>query len=120
MSAPSSAASLLSWLTAAATRRQRRYFPQHLYFALHAHAAWFGILCVPAILRLAHQADLAAKVSLIAAAAIAVYTAIAVRTVYGKTWFRSALQAGVTLFGYGSILVFTMVILFIALALGDL
>lgn len=32
---------LFAWLVALAAR-DRRHFPQHVYFALHVHAAWFA------------------------------------------------------------------------------
>jgi hypothetical protein len=33
---------LLAWLVGIAFRRAGRHYPQHLYFALHVHAAWFA------------------------------------------------------------------------------
>lgn len=101
--------------TAASTRRQKRHLPQHLYFALHCNAAWFGFLCVPAAFRVAHQSAAAVYAGYAADAAIVVYTTLAVHAVYGRSWFRSFLQTVWTVLGYISLLVITTVFLFVAL-----
>lgn len=105
--------------TAMATRRQRRHFPQHLYFALHNHAAWFGILAVAEAARWSRNEVVSRVVWAIAAATVVGYTAIAARRVYGRTWMGTAWQTAWTLFVYGSLLVLATVTLFIALYLGE-
>ncbi len=37
---------IFAWLTSVVWRRTRRNYPQHLYFALHVHAAWFAAAAV--------------------------------------------------------------------------
>jgi hypothetical protein len=107
-------------LTARATRRLHRHFPRHLYFALHSHAAWFGFLSVAEVARFARLPAVSTGTSYAALAAILIYTAVAVRTVYGKSWVRSALQALVTLFGYAAMLIAVTVGLFLAVYFKDL
>ncbi|MGH8639496.1 MAG: DUF3667 domain-containing protein, partial [Burkholderiales bacterium] len=34
---------LFAWFVHIACRRTGRYYPQHLFFALHVHAAWFAV-----------------------------------------------------------------------------
>jgi hypothetical protein len=106
--------------TALATRRQHRRFPQHLYFALHSHAAWFGFLSVAEAARFARQPALSSATTVGALVALVIYTVVAVRTMYGKSWMRSGLQALVTLFGYAALLIVVTVALFLAVYSTDL
>ena len=106
-------------LTMVAVRRPRRHFPQHLYFALHAHAAWFGILAVAEAARFARVPGVSEAASIATVGAVLIYTTVAVRTVYDKSWVRAALQAAMTLAGYAVLLIFVTVILFVSLYVVD-
>ena len=106
--------------TAGAARRQRRHFPQHLYFAVHTHAAWFGIFSLVELTRFARVPALSTGMVLAGAVAVVFYTTVAVRTVYGKSWLRAGLQTVTTLFGYLALLTIMTVALFILLYSTDL
>ncbi|HVZ21717.1 MAG TPA: DUF3667 domain-containing protein [Vicinamibacterales bacterium] len=97
-----------------ADRRHRRHFPQHLYFALHTHAAWFGLLSVEEVALYARQPAVAQYAPMAAVAGIVVYTAIAIRSVYGVTWMRAAARTVLTLFTYVATLVLVTIGTFMA------
>jgi hypothetical protein len=97
------------------TRRQRRRFPQHLYFAVHAHAAWFGILTLAELTRFWQRPIVSQGSAYAAVAAIAVYTAVALHRVYGGGWIRTAVRTIATLFAYVSLMIVATVVLFIVL-----
>lgn len=96
------------------SRRRPTRFPRHLYFAIHTHAAWFGILSLGMAIRFTRLPLANEAAGLLTVAAILGYTAIAIRTVYGSGWLRSTWRAVVTLFAYVSVLVLATVLLFIA------
>jgi hypothetical protein len=102
-------------LVKAATRRQRRNYPQHLYFALHAHAAWFGVLTLSEVARFWRPPALSAWFWYPTVAIIVIYTAIAMHRVYGGGWIRSAWRTALTMFGYVSLLIVFTVALFLLL-----
>jgi hypothetical protein len=106
-------------LTARSTKRQRRHFPQHLYFALHNHAAWFGMIAVAEAIGFARNPLMSRVAWLAAGAAIVVYTTVAVRRVYERSWLRSAWQTGWTMFGYAALLIVSSVFMFIGLYFVD-
>lgn len=72
-------------------RKARRNYPQHLYFALHVHAAYFALLALTTPLGLIGRG-----VGVVAPAArvvfILVYTAIAFRRAYGYSRFGASLR----------------------------
>jgi hypothetical protein len=43
---------VFAWLVGLAWRRRGHHYPQHLYFALHVHAAWFAVAALVVVLRL--------------------------------------------------------------------
>jgi hypothetical protein len=86
-------------LVALAARRSGRNYPQHLYFALHLHAAWFFAGSVVAAARIANVPPLSSAVSGLASLYGAVYFVLAFRRAYdaplaGSIWRVAAV--GVT------------------------
>jgi hypothetical protein len=75
------------------TRRERRHFPEHLYFALHVHAAYFGLRAVGVVIRWAGGATTAGIWTLIAFALVAWYFVTAFHRVYEGTWWRATRRA---------------------------
>jgi hypothetical protein len=68
-------------LVAVAARRAHRNYPQHLYFALHLHAAWFAAATCVALARIA-SLRYAPAVSSIFFVYGAVYFVLALRSAY--------------------------------------
>lgn len=104
-------AGLIMW----ATRRQGHHYPQHLYFALHVHAAWFGILAVAEAIALARLPLLAQIAWWVALAAVAAYATAAVRRVYGGGWGRAVWRSVWSLAVYAALLLVVTLTTFIAL-----
>ena len=74
---------LFAALVMLAFRRHRRRFPQHLAFALHAHAFLFLLLSVALARRLASSVPVEVAATGIMMVATVVYVVKAMRTVYG-------------------------------------
>jgi Protein of unknown function (DUF3667) len=93
--------------------RRERHYPQHLYFALHTHAAWFFAAAVSVTGKLALPARAAEVVAGGAALYVIAYFGIAFRRVYQTgivaTVWRSALAGGT----YFVIVVATLMALFL-------
>jgi hypothetical protein len=68
------------------TRRSGRNYPQHLYFALHLHAAYFALLAVTTVLELLHNKQLSNVLSVFRTIVLLGYLVIAFRTAYGGSW----------------------------------
>jgi len=89
-----------AWLVHLATRRTGRNFPQHLYFALHVHAAWFVAGAVLALARWTLPAIGAKGVETLAVVYAIGYAVLAFRHVYGVTTGRALLRMGAILAVY--------------------
>jgi hypothetical protein len=74
---------LFAGLVALVLRSRRRRYPQHLAFALHMHAFVFLVLTVALVGRLATATAVQALFPLLGFAAIATYSILALRQVYG-------------------------------------
>lgn len=81
---------LFAWLLRVAWRRTQRNYPQHLYTALHVHAAWFAVGAIAAAAGLFLPALLSTVLAAIAVAYGVVYAVMAFRRLYGGS-VRSAL-----------------------------
>jgi hypothetical protein len=68
-------------LVAVAVRRVRRNYPQHLYFALHLHAAWFAAAAIVALARVVSSRQ-ASNLSRLAFVYGAIYFVLALRRAY--------------------------------------
>lgn len=67
------------------TWREHRNFPEHLYFALHIHAANFGARAVAAALRFAHSQVLDSAWTGLTLLFVVWYVTVALRQVYGRS-----------------------------------
>lgn len=105
------------------TRGRGRHYPQHLYFALHLHAAWFIAGAVYAVARLRPVTGLTTMVGLAAVLYVVGYFWLAFRRVYeyppgGTTW-RVLVVGGTYLVLLGALLVaFLMLVIRTAFASG--
>jgi hypothetical protein len=86
-----------------------RTYPQHLYFALHVHAAFFAVLAVTTLIelligRLGTLGNLARTVVL------AVYTVAAFRTAYGSGWPAAVGRALFVMFMYTNAITIALIL----------
>jgi len=72
------------------TRRTGRNYPQHLYFCLHIHSAYFAMLTVALLLSLTRAQALSDIVSSLGTLFILGYSLVAFRTAYGGRWLLAA------------------------------
>jgi hypothetical protein len=108
---------LAALLLMAFTRREKRHFPEHMYFALHLHAAFFGAFLLAHLVRLLRQPALGPWIALYDVLFVVLYTAIAIHTFYGGTWLRAAVRTGGLLIFYWIILVVLILALFVVVLL---
>ena len=80
----------LIWLAA---RRSGRNYPQHLYFALHVHAAWFAVNAVAAALQTMNKPVVTDTVVRIVGLYFVVYLVLALRRAYQMKVVRALLSA---------------------------
>jgi hypothetical protein len=89
-----------AWLVHLATRRTSRNFPQHLYFALHVHAAWFAAGALVAVTQWMTPSVVAEGVEILALLYGSAYAVIAFRQVYAVTITQALLRTGAILVVY--------------------
>ena len=100
------------------TRRARRHFPEHMVFALHAHAAFSGGLVLLHLARLSQLSWLITTAGVAVVTYIFWYTVTALRAVYGGGWVLDAGRALlVTMIYLVVVLVAAMALLAVALLL---
>lgn len=84
-------------IVALVTRAAKRNYPQHLYFALHVHAAIFAIIAVGALARYGKGEVRDTLADLFVLTLVPAYLVVAFRTAYNGTWRlaigRAALSA---------------------------
>ena len=97
----------------AVTRRARRTYIEHLYFALHVHAVCFAVLALAIVLGEPAPPTVNAIVTAIALLFIVGYVIAAIRTTYGGRWGLSIGRAAAALVVYGAILAGTVIAIFI-------
>jgi hypothetical protein len=103
---------LFAWLVSALLKPVGRNYPQHLYFALHVHAAWFavGALGLLISLWLPPLADKAVSFAVLSYAVI--YLILALMRAYGRTARQAFTRAAIVVPVYGiSILLVIIVVL---------
>lgn len=83
---------LFAWLVGMAWRRTRRNYPQHLYFALHVHAAWFAVSALVAAIRLAAPSIELRGLEMCALLYGVVYAVLAFRFAYGATVTQATMR----------------------------
>jgi Protein of unknown function (DUF3667) len=98
---------LFAWLVQVACRRRGRNYPQHLYFALHVHAAVFAAGAVAALAQLIEVPALATTLQILALLYGLWYFVRALRTAYDLP-LRGAILRGATV----------AAVYFVAIALG--
>ncbi len=89
-----------AWLVHLATRRTSGNFPQHLYFALHVHAAWFAAGALVALARWMSSPVVAKGVEALVLFYGTAYAVIAFRRVYTVTIGQALLRTGAILVIY--------------------
>lgn len=83
-------------LVKGATRGSGRNYPQHLYFALHLHAAAFAFLAIGVLGRYARAVPYVEEtVGLLAMMSLVAYSALAFRRAYGGTTACAVLRTAV-------------------------
>jgi hypothetical protein len=89
------------------TRRMKRAYPQHVFFALHVHAVWFGAAALVAALQWAggplmpRDGALDNTAGALILLYIIVYITVAFRRAYDVTTRRALLNTAVVLILYG-------------------
>jgi hypothetical protein len=100
------------------TRRTRRNYPQHLYFSLHIHSAYFATLSLALLLGLVGAQTLSAIVSSLTTVLILGYSLIAFRTAYGGRWRLAAGRLAFVFVAYMIAVGFALVAVAVAAARG--
>jgi hypothetical protein len=106
-------------LTAAVMRRSGRNYPQHLYFALHVHAAWFLLSAVGAAASIAVIPYVTRAVTGLVLPMCAVYMILAFRGAYGLRVTQSLWRAALVGLTYILIVGITLVSIMVPVILGD-
>ena len=96
-------------LVSAVTGATGRNYPQDLYFALHTHAAIFGVAAMGQLLK-ASGVRVGEVVDVLVTAYAAWYLVVALRTAYGGSVRRTVGRAAVVGILYGFAIIMTVVI----------
>jgi hypothetical protein len=96
---------LFALLVRIAYRRAGRHYPQHLYFALHVHAAWFALASLGAALRPVPGGD---AIGTFLALYALVYFVLALKKVYGTAGGVATRRALAILAAYSVAVVMTI------------
>ena len=99
------------------TRRAGKNYPQHLYFALHVHAAYFTVLTVTVLLDLLKMKPLGNVLSFVQLFFLIGYTLVAFHTAYGGRWPLAAGRTAFVLFTYTLVIVVGTTLAVIAVAM---
>lgn len=94
-----------AWLVQLASRQSGRNYPQHLYFALHVHAAWFAAGAAAAALAYVMPSVLGRVVQALALGYAAFYAIAAYRIAYGTTVKRAMVRLTGVLLAYWVVVV---------------
>ena len=95
-------------LVALAARRSGRNYPQHLYFAMHVHAAWFFAGAVAVAARLASVPYLSGTLTRAAALYGPVYFVMAFRRTYGVPTLQAVLRTAAIAIAYSAVVIATL------------
>jgi hypothetical protein len=105
-----------AFLVQVVARRSGRTYPQHLYFALHVHAALFAVLTVTTLVDLLNVRPLSNALFFLQVLFLIGYTLIAFRTAYGGRWRLAAARTAFALCTYMLVLVIVTVLTTMAVA----
>jgi hypothetical protein len=72
------------------TRKTGQHYPQHLYFTIHIHAAYFAVLTAVTVVGTSPSPFVRGLVSVVPALFAVLYSLLAFRTAYGGTWGLAA------------------------------
>jgi hypothetical protein len=101
-------------LVMAVTRRAGRTYIQHLYFALHTHAAMFALLAITALAgAVPLPTMLRAAFALVSLAFIVTYLLIAFRRTYGGGWMLAVARTAFVSFTYMIVVSASLIALFV-------
>lgn len=95
------------------TRRSGRHYPEHLWFALHGHAAYFGVAALVAPLALLHVPLVTSAASTAVLVFTLCYVVVAFRTVYGGGWGRAVRRSLSVLVIYGLLINAALIAVFV-------
>lgn len=104
-----------AWLVQLIRRRAGRTYPQHLQFALHAHAAWFGARAIAAASPLIKSALAGEILSAFSVIYGLVYVFVALRVVYGGTRRAALFHTAILLAIYGTVLIGATLAIFVTI-----
>jgi hypothetical protein len=99
---------MFAGLIALAARRSGRNYPQHLYFAMHIHTAWFVLGVVAAVAGLAHVPYITSVVSGGVTLYAMLYLVLAFRRAYDATFIRSILSSAIVTGTYMLVVMVTL------------
>lgn len=97
-------------IVSAVTRSAGRNYPQDLYFALHTHAAVFGVLAVLELLGKTGDGRLEDVLDILGPVYVGCYLVVAVRTAYGGSVRRAIGRAAIVGIVYGMAIVAAVVV----------
>jgi hypothetical protein len=85
-----------------------RNYPQHLYFSMHVHSAWFVAGATAGAIRLLRVSAVDQAAASLAIVCAAVYLALALRRAYGIGWVRSIVGTVLVVATYWMVVLFAM------------
>lgn len=103
-------------LVMAVTRSARRNLPQHLWFALHVHAAYFGIAALTAVLEHAGGRTWGNILSFARVLFIVTYSVVAFHTAYAGSWPLAIGRAVAVVSGYAALVLGVLIALVLTIA----
>lgn len=99
-------------------RRSGRNYPQHLYFALHVHAAWFAAGAAVVAVSLVLPSRVAAVIGIGLLVYGLAYPVLALSTAYGVRKRRAVTRSLVVLPVYGLVVMIAVIVVMLLLVLG--
>jgi hypothetical protein len=109
---------MFAWLTAVAWRKTHRNYPQHLYFALHVHAAWFAAAACGLIAERFLPSPLAVIVQVTLVVYGLCYLVFALVRAYDSTMKQALTRAAIILPIYGLMVLCSAVGVMLAMIFG--
>jgi hypothetical protein len=105
-----------AWLVQLVTRRSGRNYPQHLYFALHVHAWFFGLLTVTTLTDLLNVRWLSNTLSVAQPLLLIAYMLVAFHIAYGGRWWLAARRTAFVFVAYIAVILAATIAIATALA----
>jgi hypothetical protein len=92
------------------TWRSGRTYPQHLYFALHVHAAYFAVLALTTLLEWLFAGRLSTPLYWVRTVVLVVYAVVAFRSAYGGNWLVALGRTAFVLFIYTNVVTAALIL----------